>query len=273
MIEFEISKFHPEKMPLNSAVAFVGPRGSGKSHCMRDIIWYKRRIPSATVYCPTHDPNVSWDDHFPSTFIYQGYDSGAMNRVVKRQRKASKKRKRDPNYRMEPTLVLCDDCMFDKKKVINDPNMREILMNGRHLEIFLMISAQYLMDLSRDLRGQFSYVFLFQDNDLGNIERLWKNWAGMVPTFDAFYAIFKKFTQKRGCLVIDVQSRSDKIEDCIFWYKSETRDPYFKVGSRAYWIYHFANVKPDDDESDEEQNQQRPRKDMKNVQYRIKKIK
>jgi hypothetical protein len=55
-------------------------------------------------------------------------------------------------------------------------------------------------------------------------------------------------TENYECLVIHNGSKSNKIQDQIFWYKAEQR-PEFKMGAKQYWD--MSAQLPDD--SDEEQ--------------------
>jgi hypothetical protein len=42
-------------------------------------------------------------------------------------------------------------------------------------------------------------------------------------------------TEDYECLVIHNGARTNKIEDCVFWYKA-TPHSDFKIGSREHWI-------------------------------------
>jgi len=223
---------------------------------MRDIIYHMRWVPSAVVFSPTEVANGDWGGHFPSSFIYPGYEPEACRRLIVHQRKEARRAKKDPSYKIKPTMVVLEDCMFDKRKFVTDPSARGLMMNGRQWGILLLMSVQYVMDITRDMRTQFDYIFIFKDNDIGNRERLWKNWGGVVPTLEAFSSIMQQCTRDHGCLVIDQTSLSDRIEDCLFWYRAEERDRTFKVGNRTYWLYHFANTRHqggdvDSDDEDE----------------------
>jgi hypothetical protein len=47
-------------------------------------------------------------------------------------------------------------------------------------------------------------------------------------------------TEGYDCMVLDNTSRSNKIEDCIFWYRAKP-DRQFKIGSRELWDFHKKN--------------------------------
>ena len=47
-------------------------------------------------------------------------------------------------------------------------------------------------------------------------------------------------TENYECLVLDNTSKSNRIEDCVFWYKAKMRKN-FRVGSPALWAAHNKN--------------------------------
>ncbi len=267
MPDIKLRPFKPRWITPDRILLFVGKRGSGKTTCERDIVWNFRYIPTGVVYSPTEDANGDWEGTFPDTFIYDGYNPDASKRILRRQRMQARKHRLDPEHVIQPTLMVCEDCMYDRKVFNSDISARGIIMNGRHLNIILLISIQYLMDISRCMRTQADYIFIFKDNDIGNRERIWKNWGGVVPTFEAFSAILSQATNDNCCLVIDNTSLSDKIEDCLFWYKAVNRKKgSFKFGSRAYWLYHYANTRPREEYEDDGDD------DDGKGRYRVKKL-
>jgi hypothetical protein len=225
---------------------FVGRRGSGKTFLMQDILWHKRWMPKGVVFSATEDCNEFWSQHFPKSFIYPEYKPEVMANIIASQRVKAIKAKRDPNYKLEPIIVLGEDIFYNKNEFTKDKSAKYAFLNGRHVLMFLLISVQYMIDLDRNLRNSVDYLFVLQDNVIGNRERLYKNWFGVVPTFEAFNAIMSHFTEDRGCIVLDNTSLSNKIEDCIYWYKAQDRGKY-KVGSKGYWLYHHVNKKSEED--------------------------
>jgi hypothetical protein len=49
--------------------------------------------------------------------------------------------------------------------------------------------------------------------------------------------------------VIDNTSQSNKIEDCIFWYKAEMHGD-FRIGAPEFWAHSAAHYKKKDDDDD-----------------------
>ena len=71
----------------------------------------------------------------------------------------------------------------------------------------------------------------------------------MFPTFDIFCQVMDQCTENYECLVIDNTSKSNKIEDQVYWYKASEHEN-FKIGAPEFWEHH--NIKFNDDEDEDE---------------------
>jgi len=132
--------------------------------------------------------------------------------------------------------------MYDKK-FLKDECMREMFMNGRHWKIFFMLTMQYCMDLSPDLRANVDYVFILRENIIQNREKLYKNFFGIFPSFDMFNQVMTSCTENYECMVLENTSKSNRIEDCVFWYKAGEHKN-FRIGSPSLWAFHNKNYNP-----------------------------
>eukprot|EP00899_Mesostigma_viride_P019065 jgi/Mesvir1/2715/Mv02104-RA.1 len=152
------------------------------------------------------------------------------------------------------------------------------------MKVFFMFISQYTMDITPDIRGNVDYVFALHENIIMNRERLYRNFFGVVPTFEAFCEILDQCTQNYECLVVDHTSESNKIEDVIFWYKATPREhrtiadsttaiplptaptPREHIGSPAFWKYGTPNYDPKKDSgSDSEKDDANQRRRRSNT--------
>jgi hypothetical protein len=69
----------------------------------------------------------------------------------------------------------------------------------------------------------------------------------MFPTLESFCSVMDQTTENYECLVINNNTKSNKLNDQIFWYKAENR-PNFKLGSKEFW-----DISKNMDSDDEEQ--------------------
>lgn len=58
-----------------------------------------------------------------------------------------------------------------------------------------------------------------------------------------FNKVMDSCTENYECLVLDNTSKSNRIEDCVFWYKATLRKN-FKVGAPQYWQTHKKMFNP-----------------------------
>ena len=236
-MNLQLRKFNPKSMADDKVCVFIGKRNTGKSTLVTDILYHKKHIPAGIVMSATEEGNHHYQKYVPDLFIYADYDKDAIERVLERQRKIVN------TNSTSHAFILLDDCMYNKK-FMKDTCIRKCFMNGRHWKIFFMFTMQYCMDLSPDLRANIDYIFVLRENIVQNREKLYKNFFGVFPTLDMFNQVMNSCTENYECLVLDNTSKSNKIEDCVFWYKADIHKE-FKIGSPQLWQYHkkFYNPK------------------------------
>eukprot|EP00899_Mesostigma_viride_P011102 jgi/Mesvir1/19994/Mv13251-RA.1 len=244
-MDIQLKKFDPSKIGNDKVVCIVSKRGGGKTTLATDIMYHKRDIPSGIVMSGTEGSNRHWQKYVPSLFVYESFNKPALRALLKNQKKLCKIGK------AQSCFVVMDDCVYDRS-VMRDPCMREIALNGRHMKIFLLFISQYSMDVTPDIRSNIDYVFALRENIIMNRERLYRNYFGVIPTFEAFCEILDQCTRNYECLVVDHTSESNRIEDVIFWYKATPRER-FSIGCPRFWNYARANFNKDyNSDSDDE---------------------
>lgn len=254
-MKLELRKFDVSSIPDNSICVLISRRNGGKTTCMKDIMYYHRDIPVGTVINPTEISNKSYGDMVPSLFIHEEYSPKLISDLLQRQKMMRKRINKEMHHYGKTTVdprafLILDDCMYDNiwKK---DKNMRYVFQNGRHDQLFVLISLQYVLGIPPELRCNVDYAFIFRDNNLSNRRRLYENYCSIIPTFEMFCTIMDSVTTEGyGCLVINNLARSNKLEDCIFWFEADVHEA-FTVGSREFWQKH--NECSADDEQDGEE--------------------
>ena len=61
---------------------------------------------------------------------------------------------------------------------------------------------QFPIAMSQELRNNFDYVFLLQDNIISNIKRIYDHYAGIFPTLNSFRQVYEGLTQDFSSMVI-----------------------------------------------------------------------
>jgi len=259
----QLKKFNPASMGDDKVCVFIGKRGTGKSTLVTDILYHKKHLPAGVVMSATEEGNHWYQQFIPDLFIYGEYDRDIIDRVIDRQRKMVNLKpppgKTELTSRDIGAFILMDDCMYDRK-FLKDSCIRQCFMNGRHWKIFFMLTMQYCMDLSPDLRANVDYVFIARENVIQNREKLYKSFFGIFPNFDMFNQVMTACTENYEVLVLDNTSKSNRIEDCVFWYKAKIHKN-FRVGSSQFWNLHQKTykksggaIKPGQDPNDVKRN-------------------
>jgi hypothetical protein len=232
-------------------IVLIGRRDTGKSFLVRDLLYYHQDIPIGTVISGTEAGNGFYSSHVPKLFIHDEYNTAIVENILKRQRLVLKQiRNESQGYgrsNIDPrAFVIMDDCLYDNSWS-KDKVMRLLFMNGRHWKIMLVITMQYPLGIPPNLRTNIDYVFILREPYIANRKRIYENYAGMFPTFESFCQVMDQCTENYECLVINNNSKSNKLEDQIFWYKAEPHRP-FRLGSKEYW-----DLSKDIDSDEEEQ--------------------
>ena len=256
MTSLNLKKFDMTKVAKGSVCMMIGKRNTGKSFLTKDLLYYKRDIPIGTVISGTEGANEFYSKIVPALFIHDEYSPEIISNSLKRQKivvsKVNEQRRLHGKSNIDPNaFVILDDCLYDNSWT-KDTNMRTLFMNGRHYNVLLIITSQYSLGIPPNLRCNIDFVFILRENIINNRKRLYDNYAGMFPSFEVFCQVMDQCTENYECLVIDNTSKSNKIEDMVFWYKAENH-PDFTMGSPQFWQHHSSNFKDkygDDEDED-----------------------
>ena len=246
--ELELSKFSMRHISFKPdenkgpVIVLIGRRDTGKSFLVRDLLFHHQDIPIGTVISGTEAGNQFYSNHIPKLFIHEEYNSAIIENILKRQKTVMKQiNKEQANYgrcSIDPrAFVILDDCLYDAGWT-KDKLMRLLFMNGRHWKIMLVITMQYPLGIPPNLRTNIDYVFILREPYISNRKRIYDNYAGMFPTFESFCQVMDQCTENYECLVVDNNSKSNKLEDQIFWYKADAHSD-FKLGNKEYNGYTY----------------------------------
>lgn len=251
-LNVSIRKFDMKKIPKDAVCVFIGRRRTGKSTLVKDLLYHQQDMPLVTAISGTEESNSFFSSMIPKSFIWPNYDAMRIATFVKNQRRLlahlQKESKAGIQSNIDPrNLLILDDCMYDESWH-RDPNIRYLFLNGRHLKVFFLITMQYALGIPPALRTNIDFVFILKEPSITNRKKLFDNYGSAFPSFEFFCQIMDQCTNNFECLVIDNTSLSNKLEDCIFWYKAELNHPPFRIGSPAIWDWDRQNRKGDDDD-------------------------
>ena len=95
-----------------------------------------------------------------------------------------------------------------------------------------ILSLQYCMDVLPVIRTIVDGTFILRETNLRNRKSLWENYAGIIPDFSLFCEIMDQITDDYSALYIHNATKSNKLKDCVFWYKADPNaSKNFKFGA------------------------------------------
>ena len=215
MEEINISKFKLRNINPISKIHIIGRRACGKTTVIKNLmanhLYAFNKMIVFTDYTQTYEGinlnfnSVSIMDNYNETFL--------MDKWTLHKKNVQKKGRLDS----EKLLIIVDDCSVDINK---SKTLKEIMMNGRSYNCGFIYSTQYFNGVSPALRTNFDYVFCFRDINKNNTSKLYSSYFRAFNTFDMFDKVYFALTEHYQCLVLNNHKFSNKIEDCVFWYKS-----------------------------------------------------
>lgn len=239
-------------------------RNTGKSTLMKDLLYqHRNKFPLGLVLSETNAESGDFEGLVPPLFTYDYYNQQAMDNLVMRQRRMVRQ-----NGEQNPknfAFVVVDDCMDDTSWV-NHKTTKGIFKNGRHWDLFFLLSMQYCLGIPPTLRTCLDYIFILREPMQRNREQLWKNYASIFPTFEMFCDALDDLTQDYHCMVIKNRVLSNKIDDVVFWYKAKRHKP-FRVGTDSWWRWADQHYNERYQEEEEEQRLAQQRGGNENLLY------
>lgn len=241
----KIRMFNPEilnrkrESGKSPTILVVGKRCTGKSTLIKDILSYLTGIPMFIAMSGTEDGNGFYSEFIHPLCVHNEYKP-TITAGLLRQQKARIQRMKKANlspaeHRNADIGLLLDDCGYDKN-IMHQKDMRTIFMNGRHWQITMIVSLQYVMGIPPELRTNIDYVFCLRENIINNQKRLYDNFFGCFKKFAEFQEVFAACTNNHECLVLDNTSTSTDLSECLYYYKA-VPDRQFRMGPQSMWNY------------------------------------
>jgi len=238
-MELQLRKFDMRDIKDDKVVVLIGKRDTGKSYLCKDILFHHKNIPVGQVISGTEGANQFYSKMVPKLFIHGEFNTQIVQNILKRQKMLITKIN-EGNTQIDPrSFLILDDCLYDNSWS-KDKHMRSVFMNGRHFKLLFLLTMQFALGIPPNLRTNIDYVFLLRENIVSNRKRIYDHYAGMFPTFEMFCQIMDQCTENYECLVINNNSKSNKLTDQVFWYKAEPHED-FRICSQQAWDFSDKN--------------------------------
>jgi len=248
MDKLPIKMFNFKMFVVSPAIVMIAKRGSGKSWVVRAILEYFKDIPVGCIISPTDQDNCFYGKFFPETYIHYAYKSEIIEKVLTRQRLIKQKlAEKMANGKWIDTRawIAMDDCLASKGSWIRDAPLQDIFFNGRHRDIMYILTMQFPLGITPELRGNFDYIFILAEDFISNLKRIHDHYAGMFPTFESFRQVFSQLTDDFGAMVIVNRGARSSFFEKIFWYKApDLSKLQTEFGDKQFRSFHENNYDP-----------------------------
>ena len=228
--DFKIDCLDLNSIPADATIVITGKRHTGKSVLLTDVMYHMRhKVDLVIGICPTEHGSGTLGRIAPRMFTYTKFDISILQKLINMQEAVLASGERP----LKICLVL-DDCMSDKS-VLNKSQVRELFMNGRHLKLGVILTAQYMMDLPSSIRTNIDFVFSFREPSVGNRERLYRNFFGVFSRPHDCEIVFRVCTDGYRCICLDNRKKTMNPELCVRYYQAKLRDKPFRTGLARFW--------------------------------------
>lgn len=206
-----------------------------------DVIYHLNLLayPRIVVFSGTEEGNEFYSSRIPASMIHHGLDLPKLEQIVNSQREIVANVRRVESELGRPVdidtrlLIVLDDVMY-KKGLARSEVFAQIFCNGRHWNITMLITCQYVMMLDTTCRANIDYVVVLKENMPRNRQRIYDNWFGMFPKKQDFFNVLTQCTQNYEALICDNTQPTTDPEKCVFWYRAPYPPPSFVFGSEEF---------------------------------------
>lgn len=229
MGKLNIQRFDISKMKPNRAILAIGKKGTGKSVLINDLAYRLRNMCDLGVaMSPSWSSQEMFREFLPPSQVHSDFQQDMVEKLIAFNRGLQAEGKN-----IRKVALFLDDLGFDTG-LFRLKITRDLLMNGRHVGIFLLFSLQFVLGVPPDIRTNIDYVFVFTEKVRKNRQKLYEHFFGVFDKFPDFERVFSECTNNYECLVLDNTVSSSKLEDCVFWYKAEFGIPKFTFGKTLF---------------------------------------
>ena len=190
---------------VDKCIGLIAKRCSGKSVLLKHLVEAEKyKFHKIFVICPTERINRFYKDITDDECIFDNYNEIWMNKLIDKMteinaNKTAKERKH--------ILLILDDCVSDHN-FHQSPTIKKLFLRGRHINISLLITTQYIYLISPSMRVNLDYVFCGQMNKQ-SIDLLCSEYLCGDIDKSEFIKMFNRCTKAFNFLVVNNNSVKD----------------------------------------------------------------
>lgn len=207
-----LKKFNMDQIKIGDSATAIGKRNVGKSLLVADYL--KKKQPFSTGLVVNQSDSTTYEKSIDPTWIQEDLTPQLLTKFTEDCQQGLKT---DPN--LTGIMILEDFGTSDE--LTRSQGFEKFILTNQPKNSVLFVTQQYLHSLKPKLRENFDWVFICKETSLSCRKKLFEQYGGMFTSFDLFQSVLMTFTKNFGCLVIHNASTSDKLEDCVFYYRAD----------------------------------------------------
>lgn len=229
-----------------ASIALLGKRRTGKTTWAKYILQFiSKDIDRFVALCGNKDNACEWKRLIQPLFVMpksipflkklRDYQDERVSQYSTNQLPIPKK------YRI---CIILDDCGSDRT-FMHSPIIKDILSNGRHYGMTVLILCQYLNQMHAENRDQLDYLCMLYTSNQRNIKKIHEEYVNICD-LRTFKYVLNACTDKKGMCWIDNTKNPSVIEQCVFFKKMIWPYEFHKVGApsiRKYGHSHYLDCK------------------------------
>jgi hypothetical protein len=184
---------------VNKTVSLVAKRGSGKSLLLKYLVDNRKHdFERIFVICPTECVNAFYSDMVEENCIFSSWNESWCEALIT---KMSDKNKGQKKEERKNVLLIIDDVCSDTN--FHQSNaLKKLYARGRHINISIIITCQYLNSLPPLARNNCDYLIAGQMNKQSVSLLCEEYMTGDLEKPD-FIKLYQKATKDYGFLLIN----------------------------------------------------------------------
>ena len=149
------------QLHLHSNVYVLGPRKSGKSVLMRDLLHHMRNKISKVDYFSPHDYDAPLFGDFVNCTVRESVSDAILKGILDSRREMYRASK--GTVALPAQCIVLDDCFLENSVVREcEHTLKDLFINGRHFGMTTMRAEQYPSPMPEDMRSKIDFVFYFR---------------------------------------------------------------------------------------------------------------
>ena len=197
---------------VNKITSLLAKRNSGKSVLLKHLVEAERhKFSKIYVICPTEKINRFYSDIVDEECIFDSYDEKWVNKLIDKMTEINSNK---PAKERKNILLILDDLVSDTN-FHQSPSFKKIIIRGRHINIAIILTFQYLNLIPPTARSNLDTLFVGQMNKQ-SVDLLMSEFISGDISKEEFIKMFNRCTRDYNFLVINNNSVKDDDLNSIY---------------------------------------------------------